>query len=155
MMSDVAQGPDWWLASDGKWYPPALLLDVTETESGAHIYTGEAAPIVRRSSEEEASLFRRYLGFEPELGLQVAIRPELREPLRKGTSDRSPARRPRVSERASQGGPAGPQPLGDAPSGDPADAELEAWNAWEASKDELEESEPRGPKHAKGRRWLR
>lgn len=22
-MSDVAQGPDWWLASDGKWYPPA------------------------------------------------------------------------------------------------------------------------------------
>jgi hypothetical protein len=21
-MSDVAQGPDWWLASDGKWYPP-------------------------------------------------------------------------------------------------------------------------------------
>jgi hypothetical protein len=21
-MSDVAQGPGWWLASDGKWYPP-------------------------------------------------------------------------------------------------------------------------------------
>lgn len=21
-MSDTAQGPDWWLASDGKWYPP-------------------------------------------------------------------------------------------------------------------------------------
>ena len=21
-MSDMAQGPDWWLASDGKWYPP-------------------------------------------------------------------------------------------------------------------------------------
>jgi uncharacterized RDD family membrane protein YckC len=21
-MSDVSQGPDWWLASDGKWYPP-------------------------------------------------------------------------------------------------------------------------------------
>lgn len=22
-MSDAAQGPDWWQASDGKWYPPA------------------------------------------------------------------------------------------------------------------------------------
>ena len=22
-MSDVSQGPDYWLASDGKWYPPA------------------------------------------------------------------------------------------------------------------------------------
>jgi hypothetical protein len=22
-MSDTAQGPNWWLASDGKWYPPA------------------------------------------------------------------------------------------------------------------------------------
>ncbi len=21
-MSDVAQGPGWWIASDGKWYPP-------------------------------------------------------------------------------------------------------------------------------------
>jgi hypothetical protein len=21
-MSDVSQGPGWWLASDGKWYPP-------------------------------------------------------------------------------------------------------------------------------------
>lgn len=25
MMSDVSQGPDWWLASDGKWYPPQSL----------------------------------------------------------------------------------------------------------------------------------
>jgi CRP/FNR family transcriptional regulator, cyclic AMP receptor protein len=23
-MSDVSQGPGWWLASDGKWYPPEL-----------------------------------------------------------------------------------------------------------------------------------
>jgi hypothetical protein len=22
-MSDVSQGPGWWQASDGKWYPPA------------------------------------------------------------------------------------------------------------------------------------
>lgn len=24
-MSDVAQGPGWWQASDGRWYPPELL----------------------------------------------------------------------------------------------------------------------------------
>jgi len=23
-MSDTSQGPGWWLASDGKWYPPEL-----------------------------------------------------------------------------------------------------------------------------------
>lgn len=23
-MSDVSQGPGWWIASDGKWYPPEL-----------------------------------------------------------------------------------------------------------------------------------
>ncbi len=23
-MSDIAQGPGWWLASDGRWYPPEL-----------------------------------------------------------------------------------------------------------------------------------
>src|ERR1700679_674643 len=23
-MADVAQGPGWWIASDGKWYPPEL-----------------------------------------------------------------------------------------------------------------------------------
>lgn len=23
-MSDVSQGEGWWLASDGKWYPPEL-----------------------------------------------------------------------------------------------------------------------------------
>lgn len=26
-MSDVARGPEWWLASDGRWYPPAADLD--------------------------------------------------------------------------------------------------------------------------------
>jgi CRP/FNR family transcriptional regulator, cyclic AMP receptor protein len=26
-MSDVSQGPGWWVASDGKWYPPELHPD--------------------------------------------------------------------------------------------------------------------------------
>jgi len=27
-MSDVSQGPGWWMASDGRWYPPELHPDV-------------------------------------------------------------------------------------------------------------------------------
>ena len=26
-MSDTSQGPGWWQASDGKWYPPEHRLD--------------------------------------------------------------------------------------------------------------------------------
>jgi uncharacterized RDD family membrane protein YckC len=29
-MSDVSQGPGWWIASDGKWYPPHLHPSVAE-----------------------------------------------------------------------------------------------------------------------------
>lgn len=28
-MSEASRGPDWWLASDGKWYPPESHLDST------------------------------------------------------------------------------------------------------------------------------
>jgi hypothetical protein len=31
-MSDTAQGPGWWLASDGRWYPPELWTGVPDTE---------------------------------------------------------------------------------------------------------------------------
>jgi len=31
-MSDVAQGPGWWIASDGKWYPPEQHPSVREKE---------------------------------------------------------------------------------------------------------------------------
>jgi hypothetical protein len=33
-MSDKSEGPGWWVASDGKWYPPELHPSVTD-ESGA------------------------------------------------------------------------------------------------------------------------
>jgi hypothetical protein len=43
-MSDTQQGPGWWLASDGKWYPPETApgasTDATSTDGGA----GWAAP---------------------------------------------------------------------------------------------------------------
>ena len=29
-MSDVSQGPGWWIASDGQWYPPELHPSVRE-----------------------------------------------------------------------------------------------------------------------------
>ncbi len=32
-MSEVSQGPDWWLATDGKWYPPRVAADETLSES--------------------------------------------------------------------------------------------------------------------------
>lgn len=30
-MSDTSQGPDWWQASDGKWYPPEQLPGAAQT----------------------------------------------------------------------------------------------------------------------------
>ena len=32
-MSDMSQGPGWWLASDGRWYPPELHPSVTQAAS--------------------------------------------------------------------------------------------------------------------------
>ena len=34
-MSDTAQGPGWWLASDGKWYPPELWTGPPNTSPPA------------------------------------------------------------------------------------------------------------------------
>lgn len=34
-MSDLAQGPDWWQASDGKWYPPEARLPPPPAGYGA------------------------------------------------------------------------------------------------------------------------
>lgn len=39
-MSDTQQGPDWWLASDGKWYPPAAPAQANTPSPSA---TGGAA----------------------------------------------------------------------------------------------------------------
>ena len=34
-MSDTAQGPGWWLASDGRWYPPELWTGPTQTPAAS------------------------------------------------------------------------------------------------------------------------
>jgi len=33
-MSDVSNGPGWWIASDGRWYPPELHPSAREQQSG-------------------------------------------------------------------------------------------------------------------------
>lgn len=46
-MSDTSQGPGWWLASDGKWYPPELwtgppLTGPAFPQSAPGVYPGQA-----------------------------------------------------------------------------------------------------------------
>ena len=43
-MSDVAQGPNWWIASDGKWYPPELHPSVRSPEPAKAGSTGGSRP---------------------------------------------------------------------------------------------------------------
>ncbi len=44
-MSDTSQGPGWWLASDGKWYPPELWTGPpTTTPPSTTSGTSSAAP---------------------------------------------------------------------------------------------------------------
>jgi len=49
-MSDVSNGPGWWIASDGRWYPPelhpsALAPQHSETQTPAHAGTSGAGPV--------------------------------------------------------------------------------------------------------------
>jgi hypothetical protein len=41
-MSNTSQGPGWWLASDGKWYPPELWTGPSATQGAT--YGGALAP---------------------------------------------------------------------------------------------------------------
>jgi len=45
-MSDTSQGPGWWLASDGKWYPPELWTGGPgPVPPGTAVPTGTGAPV--------------------------------------------------------------------------------------------------------------
>ena len=73
-MSDASQGPGWWVASDGKWYPTERHSDVNlpeplEAPSAAGISDPTALPVLRAkgvNSEIEVSgewiTIRRKLG---------------------------------------------------------------------------------------------
>ena len=43
-MSDISQGPGWWLASDGKWYPPELWTGPPNTNPGGGPGAGASQP---------------------------------------------------------------------------------------------------------------
>lgn len=53
-MSDTSQGPGWWMASDGRWYPPTATPGVTTQPStgsnslGAEVASGGAHEAWRR-----------------------------------------------------------------------------------------------------------
>ncbi len=50
-MSDVAQGPGWWLASDGRWYPPELApADPSGTTPAPQWWTPAHVPAASVSS---------------------------------------------------------------------------------------------------------
>ena len=52
-MSDTSQGPGWWLASDGKWYPPQSTEQTDPLESvGTAIPgpTGRVAAAMRKTA---------------------------------------------------------------------------------------------------------
>ncbi len=43
-MSDTSQGPGWWLATDGKWYPPAVPVQPRPTWADAADPNADALP---------------------------------------------------------------------------------------------------------------
>ena len=43
-MSDVSQGPGWWIASDGKWYPPHLHPSAAQLPPPPQSYAAPVQP---------------------------------------------------------------------------------------------------------------
>ena len=44
-MADVSQGPGWWIASDGKWYPPHLHPSAVQAPPPPQPYAASGAPV--------------------------------------------------------------------------------------------------------------
>jgi hypothetical protein len=63
-MSDTAQGPDWWLASDGKWYPPTSRPGPAPGYGQATMVTAQPgqSPLSRTLSGWTQALFWVTLG---------------------------------------------------------------------------------------------
>jgi hypothetical protein len=64
-MSDSAQGPGWWLASDGRWYPPELWTGPVPNVPTSTIPPGPTASV-------QAPTYNRY-GYSPQAGYIVAV----------------------------------------------------------------------------------
>ena len=64
-MSDMSQGPGWWIASDGKWYPPHLHPSVrvpepSETGDG-HLTNPSSAPADAVASGQQSETPSRFV----------------------------------------------------------------------------------------------
>ena len=51
-MADVNQGPDWWQASDGKWYPPERHPDHREPSTQGVAAEPSTPPVHRESGTQ-------------------------------------------------------------------------------------------------------
>lgn len=73
-MSDVSQGPGWWQASDGKWYPPeqapAAQPAMPSAAPGAY---GAAAGPIGPNGAPLATWAQRAVGFLIDLGCVLAV----------------------------------------------------------------------------------
>jgi hypothetical protein len=83
-MSDVSHGPGWWLASDGKWYPPETHPDyVPPTVPPPKASTPPTAESEATSEDEPAvpeAVAPRPEVFEPEVAEPEVVEPEVAEP---------------------------------------------------------------------------
>jgi hypothetical protein len=63
-MSDVSQGQGWWIASDGKWYPPELHPSVQPptapaSAAGSHVTATAASATAPERGPRFPDLFER------------------------------------------------------------------------------------------------
>ncbi len=75
-MSDMSQGPGWWIASDGKWYPPHLHPDVRvrqpwEADDG-HVAADSQPPSGSGPSGPATEPVSRFIGADALAGTAVA-----------------------------------------------------------------------------------
>ncbi len=55
-MSDMSQGPGWWIASDGKWYPPESHPDVKASPEPTIVAPSPSPTAPRSTSDVESSV---------------------------------------------------------------------------------------------------
>ena len=65
-MSDISQGPGWWQASDGKWYPPEQAPGAQPTAPPAGPPPGYAAP-AGYGAPAKGNTMLNYCGIDPTL----------------------------------------------------------------------------------------
>jgi hypothetical protein len=84
-MSDTAQGPGWWIASDGLWYPPEQHPDAPADEASPTAQTpSEELPIQQPSAEqryvEQAPMEPSPIEQRPFIEQPPATEPHMQEP---------------------------------------------------------------------------